>query len=110
MSGARGAALCPATLDFLPFLEPPNRLSDKRFVYFVDFNADADMVPDVDEFRALIQGAFARIASLAGVTLSDGALVNLDPEAKKKKRSRKRAASVAPITEISREASSPPVK
>ena len=52
------------------------------------FNADADMVPDVDEFRAHIQTAFERVAASAGVTLSDGAVVNLDPDAPKKKRKR----------------------
>ena len=69
------------------------------------FNADADMVPDVDEFRALIEAAFGRIASLAGISPSDGALVNLDPEAKKRK-PRKRAANPAPVTKISRKPSS----
>jgi WS/DGAT/MGAT family acyltransferase len=60
------------------------------------FNADADMVPDVDEFRVHIQNAFERVAASAGVSLSDGAMVNLDPDAPKKKRKRVVARASAP--------------
>jgi hypothetical protein len=60
------------------------------------FNADADMVPDVDEFRVHIQNAFERVAASAGVSLSDGALVNLDSDAPKKKRKRAVARASAP--------------
>ncbi|NQZ95861.1 MAG: wax ester/triacylglycerol synthase family O-acyltransferase [Myxococcales bacterium] len=71
------------------------------------FNADADMIPDLDAFKELIAKSFARLATAAEVTLSDGDVINLDPEAPKKKtRSRRSRAAAKPSAPPSDDAES----